>query len=186
MRSSSRVAVAVAVAVGLSLPAAAQAPVSPTQPPVPTAAPTSAPAAQPEEPSVEERRIVAFVASGVAVASLATGITMGLLAQGQFACASDIQACNDGLQNKVVGEELFDLRAEIEQKALFADMAYLFAGAAAVVATVGFLQGFAPVAESAPAPVASLPAPVLPAPVLPVVSADSPSSTRDVVALGGK
>ena len=95
-----------------------------------------------EEPSLEERRIVAYVSTGVAVASLATGITMGVLAQQQFDCAKDILACNGTLQNKVVGEELFDIRAEVEQKALFADMAYLFAGAATVVATVGYLRGF--------------------------------------------
>jgi hypothetical protein len=118
-------------------------------------------AAPAEEPSLEERRIVAYVSSGVAVASLATGITMGILAQVQFDCAKDIIACNDGLQNKVVGPELFDVRAEIEQRALFADMAYLFAGAAAVVATVGYLRGFVFIDEE-PAAVATLPMPAAP------------------------
>jgi len=127
----------------LALPAQAQAAVAPTP------APAEAPAAEKaEEPSLEERRIVAYVASGVAVASLATGVTMGVMAQLQFDCAKDVIACNGGLQNKIVGNELFDVRAEVEQKALFADMAYLFAGAAAVVATVGFLRGFVFVDEA--------------------------------------
>lgn len=107
---------------------------------------------------------MAFAATGVAVASLATGVTMGVLAQAQFDCAKDIIACNNGLQNKVVGEELFDVRAEVEQKALFADMAYLFAGAAAVVATVGYLRGFVFIDEEpAAAVVGSLPMPAQPA-----------------------
>jgi hypothetical protein len=141
----------------LASPLSAQAPSSspPSTPPPSTPPPAAAPAeARPEEPSVGERRIVAFAATGVAVASLAAGITMGVLAQAQFNCANDIRACNAGLTNKVVGEELFDVRAEIEQKALFADMAYLFAAAATVVATVGYLRGFVFVDEE-PAPTAS-------------------------------
>ena len=147
---------AVAVALALALPAAAQAPAAPTAPaPAPAAAVTADKPA--EEPSVEERRIVAYVSTGVAIASLATGITMGVLAQQQFDCAKDILACNKTLQNKVVGDELFDVRSEVEQKAVFADMAYLFAGAATVVATVGYLRGFVFVDEEpAAAPVAAL------------------------------
>jgi hypothetical protein len=145
----------VALVASLALPAAAQAPAAPTAAAPPPAATVSDRPA--EEPSVEERRIVAYVSTGVAVASLATGVTMGLLAQAQFDCAKDIIACNGTLQNKVVGEELFDVRSEIEQKAVFADMAYLFAGAAAVVATVGYLRGFVFVDEEpAAAPVAAL------------------------------
>jgi hypothetical protein len=157
---------AVVVALVLAWPAGAQSPAQPTAPAPAPAGASAAPAASTtervDEPGLEERRLVAFVATGVAVASLATGITMGVLAQQQFACADDIIACNKALASPVVGEELFDLRAEIEQKALFADMAYLFAGAAAVVATVGYLRGFvftdgeptagAPVAAVAPAP----------------------------------
>lgn len=148
----------VAVVVGVfaqATPSHAQAPAAPTaaEPP-PAAAVSDRPA---EEPSLEERRIVAFVSTGVAVASLATGITMGVLAQTQFDCAKDIIACNGNLKNKVVGSELFDVRSEVEQKAVFADMAYLFAGAATVVATVGYLRGFVFVDEEpAAAPVATL------------------------------
>ena len=144
-----RTTAVVAVVVALALPVSAQAPAQPTAP----AAPPAAVAAErpAEEPSVEERRIVAFVSTGVAVASLATGITMGVLAQVQFDCAKDIVVCNEGLQNKVVGDEFFDVRAEIDQRAILADMAFLFAGAAAVVATVGYLRGFVFVDEE-PAP----------------------------------
>ena len=146
--SALRSVFAVAVVASLALPSRAQAPAQPTAPTAPVATVSEGPA---EEPSVEERRIVAYVSTGVAVASLATGITMGLLAQAQFDCAKDIIACNGTLQNKVVGDELFDVRAEIDQRALLADMAYLFAGAAAVVATVGYLRGFVFVDEE-PAP----------------------------------
>ena len=152
---------AVAVVAALALPANAQAPAAPTAPTPPPATPTVSdkPA---EEPSVEERRIVAFVSTGVAVASLATGITMGVLAQVQFDCAKDIIACNKTLANPVVGSELFDVRSEVEQKAVFADMAYLFAGAAAVVATVGYLRGFVFVDEEGAAATAPAAASLLP------------------------
>ncbi len=174
---------AVAVAVGLAAQsAAAQAPAS-SSPSAPPSSPAGAPAVSErvaEEPSVEERRIVAYVSTGVAVASLATGITMGLLAQAQFDCAKDIVACNGTLANPVVGEELFDLRSEIEQKALFADMAYLFAGAATVVATVGYLRGFVFIDEEpAAAPVATIVVPVLPA--QPAVAQNLAPVATDVV-----
>ncbi len=140
-RLLSSVAVTAFLCASLVGPSARAQDAAPAAPAPAAAAPVIA-EVKAEEPSLEERRIVAYVASGVAVVSLATGITMGVLAQLQFDCAKDVLACNNGLQNKIAGTELFDLRAEIEQKALFADMAYLFAGAAAVVATVGFLRGF--------------------------------------------
>lgn len=159
-----RTLLAAAVAFALALPANAQAPAAPTAatPPPAPAVTSDKPA---EEPSVEERRIVAFVSTGVAVASLVTGVTMGVLAQVQFDCAKDIIACNKTLANPVVGSELFDVRSEVEQKAVFADMAYLFAGAAGVVATVGYLRGFVFVDEepaAAAAPVAGLALPQAP------------------------
>jgi hypothetical protein len=156
-----RLVASTSLAALLAIPVHAQAPAAPA-PAAPAPEAAAAPA-RAEEPSLEERRIVAFAATGVAVASLATGVTMGVLAQVQFDCAKDIIACNNGLQNKVVGEELFDVRAEVEQKALFADMAYLFAGAAAVVATVGYLRGFVFVDEEPAAVVGSLPMPAQPA-----------------------
>jgi hypothetical protein len=171
MRLRPIVAVTAALAVAalaVASPASAQAPAQPTaSAPAPSAG--AAVTERAEEPSVDERRIVAFVASGVTVASLATGITMGVLAQQQFACAADIVACNKTLDDPVVGAELLDVRAEVEQKALFADMAFLFAGAAAVVATVGFLRGFVFVDEPA-------------APVAAVVPAGLPASAAEAVA----
>lgn len=121
---------------------------APATPPAETPA-AEMPTGPAEEPSLEERRLVAYIATGVSVVALATGATFGVLAQVEFDCAKDVIACNQGLNNKIVGEELFDVRAEIEQKALAADMAYLFAGAAAVVATVGYLRGFVFVEEDA-------------------------------------
>lgn len=127
----------------LAAPSFAQAPATPADPIADAGVSMSAP----EEPSLDERRMVAYVATGVSVASLVTGVTMGILAQIEFDCAKDVIACNGGLANKIVGEELFDVRNEIEQKAIAADMAYLFAGAAAIVATVGYLNGFVFVEE---------------------------------------
>ena len=170
---------ALTVAATLALPIHAQVPAQPTAPaPAPAVAASTERA---EEPSLEERRLVAYAATGVAVASLATGITMGLLAKSQFDCAADILACNSTLKNKVVGEEMFDMRAEIEQKALFADMAFLFAGASAIVATVGYLRGFvfvdAPTeAADASAPTASLVMPSVPAPVVTASLSSAPAA----------
>jgi hypothetical protein len=122
-----------------SLPAAAQAPAS--SEPVAGEPAATAPM-DTNEPSLQERRLVAYIATGVSILSLASGVTFGILAQTEFDCAKDVVACNGGLQNKIVGEELFDVRSEIEQKAVAADMAYLFAAASAIVATVGYLNGF--------------------------------------------
>jgi hypothetical protein len=178
------------VAAAFALAASGSRAQSPTQPTAPQGPPPAVAEQKAEEPSLQERRIVAYVASGVAVASLAAGITMGVIAQQQFDCASDIIACNQGLQNKVVGEEIHTLRAEIEQKALFADMFYLFSAAAAVVATVGFLRGFVFVDEeeadaTAPIAAAALPpetvlaaAPQTPAPTLAVANTDDAGVNR--------
>ena len=144
------------LSLALAVPAFAQAPATP---PTEPAADVGVSMGTPEEPSLDERRMVAYVATGVSVASLVTGITFGILAQVEFDCAKDVINCNAGLANPIVGEELFDVRNEIEQKAIAADMAFLFAGAAAIVATVGYLNGFVFVEEgeataSVPAPAA--------------------------------
>jgi hypothetical protein len=101
--------------------------------------------------------LVAYVATGVAVASLATGITFGILAEQQHQCLVNVIACNKTLDNKIVGEELFDARADMEQKALIADMGFLFAAASATVATVGYLRGFVFTGEEEPVPAAAVP-----------------------------
>lgn len=130
---------------------------APAIPPAPPAAEPASPMAEAAEqqavagegePTVAEHRLVAYVATGIAVVSLAAGITFGVLANDQFQCAADVIACNQGRQNKIVGEELFDVRNEIEQKAIAADIAYLFAATAALVATVNYLQGFVFVDEA--------------------------------------
>lgn len=92
--------------------------------------------------------MVAYVATGVTVIALASGITLGVLANDQYQCAADVIACNQGRANKIVGGELFDVRNEIEQKAIAADISYLFAATAALVATVNYLQGFVFVDEA--------------------------------------
>jgi hypothetical protein len=145
---------ALAFAIGAN-GALAQAPAPPPASAPPPGAPAGTPPSagtaqvQAEEPTVEERRLVAYVATGVTVASLASGITFGILAQTEFNCAKDVINCNKTLQNKIVGTELFDVRREIEQKALAADMSYLFAIASAVVATAGYLAGFVFVDQTA-------------------------------------
>ena len=152
-----------ALAFFLAAPAFAQSPPNAAPPPPP--APAAAAAQNAEEPTVEERRLVAFVATGVSVVSLATGVTFGVLAQGEFDCAKDVLACNKTLNNKIVGTELFDVRREIEQKALAADMAYLFAIASGVVATAGYLSGFVFADEGATSS-------LTPPPVIPVKLAE--------------
>jgi pyruvate dehydrogenase E2 component (dihydrolipoamide acetyltransferase) len=155
---------------------AAGAPAAAAPAPVPEAGQSTG---NPEEPTLQERRLVAYVATGVSVTSLATGIVFGVLAQQEYACISDVVTCNKGLKNKIVGEELFDARAEVEQKSLIADMAYLFAAASAVVAVVGYLRGFVFVDEpaestdSAPAAPPAAPAPA-PAPA-PAAAAPAPA-----------
>ena len=115
---------------------------APTSEAPPADEPAVADATLTDEPSIEERRIVAYVATGVAVASLAVGVTFGILAQQQYQCVADVVACNAGAEDPIVGAELFDARAEVEHKALIADMAYLFAAASALVAVTGYLRGF--------------------------------------------
>jgi hypothetical protein len=115
----------------------------------PQAMAQTASVAEAEEPSIDELRIVGITAAGVSLLALGTGVVMGVLAQQQFSCAKDVLACNKTLANPVVGTELFDVRAEVDQKAMFADISYLVSAASAVVATVGILRGFVFVEEAA-------------------------------------
>jgi hypothetical protein len=95
-----------------------------------------------DEPSVLERQIVAFVASGVSVTSLAVGVAVGILAWQQFNCLQNVLTCNETLAEPIYGADYFTARSNVEHLALIADMAYLFAGAAAIVAVTAFVRGF--------------------------------------------
>lgn len=106
-------------------------------------------------PSVEERRLVAYGATGVSAVSLVAGSVLGFLALDQFNCLSDVVTCNTARvaagQQPIEGTGLFTARAEMEQKSLGADMAFLLAGTSAIVATVGYLGGFVFTGEQADA-----------------------------------
>jgi hypothetical protein len=94
------------------------------------------------DPSLLERRIVAFVASGVSVISLGVGGVFAGLAWQQNQCLQDVVECNKTLDDPIEGTEFLDAKTELEHKAVIADMAFLFAGAAALVAVTGFVRGF--------------------------------------------
>jgi len=98
------------------------------------------PAADAGEPLDLERIIVASVAGVVAVAGLATGITFGILAQQEYDCLNDVVACNADRDDPIEGTDFLDARAEVERKALYADMGYLVAVTAATVAIVGAIE----------------------------------------------
>jgi hypothetical protein len=136
-------------------PAATPAPAADAAPAAPAPAPAAESAPPPDrggdEPSIEERRVVAYVASGASLVALGVGVTMGVLASQQFACLEDVIACNADLEDPIEGTELLDARAEVEHKALVADMMYLVAGAAAVVAATGFVRGFVMTGEESDA-----------------------------------
>ena len=147
-------------------PAAAPAAATPAVPATPAAAPATKagdPAAispsdvDREQPNVSERRIVAYVASGVTAAALVAGVVFGVVAQTQFNCIQDVVACNKGLADPIVGDELFDARADVERFSVLADGSYLLAGVGAVVATAAYLRGFVFTGEDADA---GTPAPV--------------------------
>ncbi len=94
------------------------------------------------DPSLLERRIVAFVASGVSVVSLGVGGVFAGLAWQQNQCLQDVVECNKTLDDPIEGTEFLAAKTELEHKAVIADMAFLFAGAAALVAVTGFVRGF--------------------------------------------
>ncbi|MBN2361063.1 MAG: hypothetical protein JXR83_16525 [Deltaproteobacteria bacterium] len=98
------------------------------------------PEAATDTPSDLERIIVAGAAGAVAVAGLAVGITFGVLALGEYNCLKDVVACNEGRTDKIEGTKYLDARAEVERKALYADMGYLVAATAATVAIVGTVE----------------------------------------------
>jgi hypothetical protein len=94
------------------------------------------------EPTVGERRIIAYVFTAIAVAGLGVGIAAGLMANQQHTCLSDVIACNDGAEEPIEGGAFLDAKAELERTALIADMGYVAAAVAATVAVVSYLRGF--------------------------------------------
>lgn len=94
------------------------------------------------DPEVEQQRLVAYVATGISAASLAVGVVSGALALDQYRCLEDVLACNQRLPDPIQGDELFEARAQVDQKAFVADMAFLVAAASAAVAVSGYLLGF--------------------------------------------
>ena len=62
-----------------------------------------------EEPSLEERRLVAYVSTGVAVVSLAAGITLGVLAALTLAATTDAQDLLIGLRRLRLPDQLVQI-----------------------------------------------------------------------------
>lgn len=106
------------------------------------AAPGAALAASGPSAEAMERRIVAYVATGVAAAALVTGITLGTLALNKHACLSDVVACNQGAAEPILGEAFLEQKAEVETMSLLADMSYVVAAAATIVAITGYIRGY--------------------------------------------
>jgi len=134
---------------GPAAPTSAPEPAAPAPEPTPEPATASQepeptpPPASGLDPSVGERRLVAYVATGVVAVSLAAGITLGVLALDGYNCLSDVPACNDRPgQDPIEGDAFLDKKAEVETTALFADMAYVVAAAATVVAVTGYIRGY--------------------------------------------
>jgi hypothetical protein len=136
-----------------SAPASEPAPAPQPPPPAPTPAEEPPaeeppPAAEPavssgDDPTVMERRLVAYVSSGVAVVALGTGIALGVIAADGFSCLENVEDCNarDGM-DPIEGEAFLEKKSEVESMALFADMAFVVAGAAAIVAVTGYIRGY--------------------------------------------
>lgn len=120
--------------------APADAAAAPAADPAPEAKPEAKAEAATDAPSDLERIIVAGAAGAVAVAGLAVGVTFGVLALGEYNCLKDVVACNADRTDKIEGTKYLDARAEVERKALYADMGYLVAATAATVAIVGTVE----------------------------------------------
>lgn len=99
-------------------------------------------AAEVARSDVMERRLVAYVASGVAVVALGTGITLGTLALSKYNCLADVVGCNAGLEQPILGEGFLEQKAEVETLSLLADMAYVVTAAATIVAVSGYIRGY--------------------------------------------
>jgi hypothetical protein len=101
---------------------------------------SSVPLALPAD--VAERRLVAFVAAGVATVALGAGISLGVLAQQRYDCLADVVACNQTLEEPIVGDAFLEARADVETLSLLADMSYVLAAGSALVAVTSFIRGY--------------------------------------------
>ncbi len=99
-----------------------------------------------EDPEIarREHRLVGWVSGGVAVAALTTGIIMGVIAKRDYDCLADIQACNAARDEPITGEDFLIQRGKVEERAVIADVAFLFAGASALVSGVSLARGYWP------------------------------------------
>ncbi|MDP2342202.1 MAG: hypothetical protein Q8O67_14695 [Deltaproteobacteria bacterium] len=110
--------------------------------------PKEAPA--PEMPSIDQRRMVGLVATGAAVVALTTGVVAGVLAQAQYDCVSDVVSCNKQRDDEIIGAELFAARTDFQTKALYADMGFVAAVVAGLVAVASFVAATEEPAVGAP------------------------------------
>ena len=102
---------------------------------------------EPETPGlaqeqIEEHRILAYASTVVAVLSFGAGSTIGYLARDQYDCLQNILSCNENLSAPIEGTAYLDQVAEMEQKAVLADMFLVLGVASSVVAVTNWVQGF--------------------------------------------
>jgi len=117
-----------------------------TPPDAPTAAAEPEPTPPPPkgtDPTIADRRLVAYVASGVALVALGAGVGLGVFALDGYTCLEDVTACNarDGVE-PIEGQDFLERKGQVETTAVFADMAYVVAAAATVVAVTGYIRGY--------------------------------------------
>lgn len=96
---------------------------------------------------IAERRILAYASTAVAVLAFGAGGTIGYLARDQYDCLQNVLACNENLATPIEGTEYLDQVAEMEQKAVLADMMLVLGVASSVVAITNWVQGFLWTAE---------------------------------------
>jgi hypothetical protein len=111
-------------------------------PPIEASFPGAALQGRSGDPTVGQRRLIAYLSSGVAVAALATGVTFGILANNEYGCLADVLACNQTRDEPILGSAFLDKKAEVDTLSLFADMAYVVAVAATIVAVTGYIRGY--------------------------------------------
>lgn len=92
--------------------------------------------------AIAERRVLAYASTAVAALAFGTGITIGYFAREQFSCLQNVLACNETLATPIEGSAYLDQVAEVEQKAVLADMMFVLGAASTVVAVTNWVQGF--------------------------------------------